>query len=76
MIRNGPHGRRRATARGPRHKTGRPIINVLKEKHPALMIPDLESEEKWASFEKYGDALECVPVDCDQEAVMEVAAKL
>ena len=41
-----------------------------------LMTPDLEGEEAWASFEDYGDALECVPVDRDQEAVMEVAAKL
>ena len=57
-------------------KTGRTVIDVLCDKHPPLMISDLESNEEWASFEKYTDSLDCVPVDCHQEAVMEVAAKL
>ena len=30
-------------------KTGRFVIDVLREKHPDLMVPDLEDEE-WASF--------------------------
>ena len=29
----------------PDTKTGRPVIDVLREKHRVLMIPDLEGEE-------------------------------
>ena len=56
-------------------KTGRPVIDVLREKHPDLRIPDL-GQDDWASFEKYATCRESVPVDCTQEMVEEVAGKL
>jgi hypothetical protein len=56
-------------------KTGRRVIDVLRDKHPDLMIPDLERED-WASFEAYDECLDSVPVDCSEEVVSEIANKL
>ena len=41
---------------------------MLRDKHPDLMIPDLERED-WASFEAYDECLDSVPVDCSEEVV-------
>ena len=56
-------------------KSGRKVIEVLREKHPELMIPDLE-QEGWASFEKYDTCKTTIPVDCTEEIVSVVAGKL
>ena len=56
-------------------KSGRKVIDVLREKHPEMMIPGLD-EEGWASFESYDECLNSVPVDCTEETVEEVAGKL
>ena len=51
------------------------MIEVLREKHPELMIPDLE-QEGWASFERYDEYKSTIPVDCTEEIVGVVAGKL
>ena len=51
------------------------VIEVLREKHPDLRIPDL-AQEDWASFEEYAECLDSVPVDCTTEIVEKVAGKL
>jgi hypothetical protein len=56
-------------------KSGRRVIDVLRDKHPDLKIPDLEMEE-WASFEEYEECRTSTPVDCTAEIVEEVAGKL
>ena len=53
-------------------QSGKTVAEVLESKHPACMIPNL-GEEGWASFEKYDERLNSVPVDCDQEIVQRVA---
>jgi len=56
-------------------KTGRKVIDVLLEKHPAMMIPDL-GDPDWKSFESYEECLDSVPVDVSQSIVEAVASKL
>ena len=56
-------------------KKGRPIINVLRDKHPDCRTPDLEMEG-WASFEECPPPRDGTPLDCDQETVQEVGNKL
>jgi len=56
-------------------KSGRKVIEVLQEKHPELMIQDLE-KEGWASFERYDECQTSIPVDCTEEIVGVVAGKL
>ncbi|KAL7523721.1 hypothetical protein ACHAWF_002319 [Thalassiosira exigua] len=56
-------------------KTGKRVIDVLRSKHPDLMIPRLE-EEGWMSFEEYDECPSAIPLDCTQETVKEVAGKL
>ncbi|KAL7523031.1 hypothetical protein ACHAWF_000333 [Thalassiosira exigua] len=51
------------------------VIDVLHEKHPELMIPDLESEG-WKLFEEYGECPSSVPLDCTEETVQLVAGKI
>ena len=56
-------------------KTGRPVIDVLRDKHPDLMIPRID-EEDWAFFEEYEECLDSVPVDCTEEIVEGMASKM
>ena len=56
-------------------KTLRPVIDILREKHPDILIPNLDDED-WASFEEYDECLDSVPVTCEQETVEEMASKL
>ena len=56
-------------------KTGKPVIDVLRDKHPDCRTPALE-REGWASFEDYPPPRDGTPLDCDQETVQEVASKL
>ncbi|KAL7549341.1 hypothetical protein ACHAWF_012611, partial [Thalassiosira exigua] len=51
------------------------VIDVLHEKQPELMIPDLESEG-WKSFEEYDECPSSVPLDCTEETVQLVTGKL
>ena len=55
-------------------KKGRPIINVLRDKHPDCRTPDLE-KDKLASFEEYLPPRDGTPLDCDQEIVQDVRNK-
>ena len=60
---------------GPSTESGRPVINVLREKHPPLAMPKIK-EDRWNSFESYP----CVPgplfIDCKQGIVERQASKL
>ena len=53
----------------------RKVIDVLRDKHPEMMIPDV-GKEGWASFEAYDECPTSVPVDCSQEIVSLVAGKM
>ena len=55
-------------------KTGRPVIDVLRDKHPVCNIPGLE-QDGWASFEEYLPPRDAIPLDCDQETVQVVGNK-
>ncbi|KAL7526623.1 hypothetical protein ACHAXR_001569, partial [Thalassiosira sp. AJA248-18] len=68
-------GKLRSAFDGDDTKSGRKVIDVLRDKHPPLLIPDLEKED-WASFEKYDECPNAIPVDCSAEIVEEVAGKL
>ena len=52
--------------------SGRPVIEVLRGKHPKARRPELEKED-WASFEDYPTPRERVPLDCDQSILQVVA---
>ena len=56
-------------------KTDRPIMDVLRDKHPTMRTPDL-SEPKCSSFEDYAEDPDVVPLDISEEDVMWVAGKL
>ena len=56
-------------------KSGRPVTEVLRGKHPMARQPELE-KENWASFEDYPMPREGVPLDCDQSILQVVAGKL
>ena len=56
-------------------KTGLPVIDVLKDKHPEYMTPDI-GQDGWASFGSYDDHLYSVLLDCNQETVIEVVSKM
>ena len=56
-------------------KTLSPVIDILQEKHPNILIPNLDDED-WASFKDYDECLDSVPVMCEQETVKEMASKL
>ena len=56
-------------------KIGRPVIDVLREKHPDCRTPDLEMEG-WASFEEYPPPRDGTPLDCNQETVQEIGNKV
>ena len=56
-------------------KTGRVVMDVLRDKHPEMAIPDV-GKDGWASFEAYEEVPASIPVDCSQEIVAEVASKL
>ncbi len=54
-------------------KSGRPVIDVLREKHPEARIP---SDEDFDTHPGGSDALESPPVYCYEENVAKAAAKL
>ena len=56
-------------------KTGKTVLEVLRDKHPEMMIPDVTAPG-WLSFESYDDVPAEMMVDCDQEIVQGVTGKL
>ena len=52
-----------------------PVIDILPDEHPGMIVPDL-SDKEIVAFEKYEVLFETVPADCDAEMVEEVASKL
>ena len=56
-------------------KTGRPVMDVLRDKHLAMRTPDLVDPE-CSSFEEYEEDSDVVPLDITKEDVMWVAGKL
>jgi hypothetical protein len=56
-------------------KSGRPVLEVLREKHPDIRVPDLDRED-WHSFETYPECANTIPVDCDTDIVQRVASRL
>ena len=58
-----------------RKKTGWPVAEVLREKHPDMRVPPVENPT-CAAFEEYEDIPETVPFDFTEDDVMWVASKL
>ena len=56
-------------------KTGRPVMEMLAEKHPPLMDPVLCTDDRGA-FEPYAQLPHLLPLSCDQELVEKVTSKL
>ena len=56
-------------------KTGRPVAEVLWEKHPVMCVSPVENPT-CAAFEKYEDVPETVPLDFTEDDVTWVASKL
>ena len=56
-------------------KTGRPVADVLREKHPDMRVPPVENPA-CAAFEEYEDVPKTVPLDFTEDDVMWVASKL
>jgi hypothetical protein len=58
-------------------KTGRPVLEVLRGKHPSMRdpAPDLQDPD-WGLFEPYGDVPEQVPVQITGNVVEDVASSL
>ena len=56
-------------------KTGKPVIKVLRSKHPSIREL-LQIGEAEGRFEPYTSRPELVPLDCDPEAIEKVAAVL
>ncbi len=54
-------------------KSGRPIINVLREKHPKSRVP---SDEDFDEHPGAPDCLESMPIYCFEECVAKAAARL
>ena len=56
-------------------KTGRPVADVLREKHLDMRVPPAENPA-CAAFEEYGEVPETVPLDFTEDDVTWVASKL
>ena len=56
-------------------KNGRPVAEVLREKHPDMRFPPVENPT-CAAFEEYEDVTEMVPLDFMEDDVTWVASKL
>ena len=59
----------------PMHKTGRPVVEVLREKHPYMRVPPVENPT-CAAFEEYEDVPKTVPLDFTKDDITWVASKL
>ena len=56
-------------------KTGRPVAEVLREKHLDMRVPPVENSA-CAAFGEYEDIPETVPLDFTEDDVTWVASKL
>ena len=56
-------------------KIGRPVAEVLREKHPDMRVPPVENPT-FAAFEEYEDVPETVTLDFTEDDVMWVASKI
>ena len=56
-------------------KTGRPVADVLREKHPDMRVPSVENPT-CAAFEVYEEVPKMVPLDFTEDDVTRVASKL
>ena len=56
-------------------KTGQPVAEVLREKHPNMCVPPVENPT-CAAFEKYRGVPKTVPLDFTEDEVTWVASKL
>ena len=56
-------------------KTGRPVAEVLREKHPDMRVPPAETPT-CAAFEKYGELPKTVPLNFTEDDVTWVSSKL
>ena len=56
-------------------KTGRPVADVLREKHPDMRVPPLENLA-CVAFEEHEDVPETVPINFTENDVTWVASKL
>ena len=56
-------------------KTGRPVAEVLREKHPDMRVPPVENPT-CAAFKEYEDVPETVPLNSTEDEVTWVASKL
>ena len=56
-------------------KTGRPVAEVLQEKHLDMLVPSMENHA-CAAFENYGDVPETVPLKFTKDDVTWVTSKL
>jgi hypothetical protein len=56
-------------------KTGRPVIEVLRDKHPDQRLPDL-SDPNSLAFSKFDEVPDPIPINCSPEIVEAVARKL
>ena len=54
-------------------KSGRPVIDVLRDKHPDCVVP---SEEAFDAYPDADDLLDTMPVYCFEECVAKAAARL
>ena len=54
-------------------KSGRPVIDVLREKHPECVVP---SERDFDEYPDAADLLDTMPVYCYEECVAKAAARL
>ena len=56
-------------------KTGRPVAEVLREKHPDMRVPPVENPA-CVAFEEYEEVPETVPLEFTEDEVTWVASKL
>ena len=60
---------------GAAAKSNRPVIEVLRSKHPGLRVPDVDRDGQTA-FEAYDSCPEVIPQVISAEAIERTAAKL
>lgn len=56
-------------------KTGRPVLEILREKHPKMRIQDLDAADR-SCFEPYDRTPQPLPVEITAEDVEEIASRL
>ena len=56
-------------------KNGRPVAEVLREKHPDMRVPPVENPT-YKAFKEYEDVTKTVPLDFTEDGVTWVASKI